>query len=146
MAGCLRRQRSRPDHTDRRRVSVRRDPDAKWLHYTREKKLRRVATAGGEEISISDKRLLKPVCSSDGKYVAIFPRQGIQIGIMKPRMDPTLEVELRRWQVVAGSPCLVAGQQDANFVTETGGNNSLWQQSLDEQQPRLMRTSVWGYS
>ena len=102
-----------------------------------------IATEGGEEIPVSAQKLYAPAFSTDGSFVAYFFSERekdcrTKIGVMDVENQKILKVFTLAEPKL--SPVKIAWSNDNktfNYVAGDGSKNSLWQQSLDEEQPRF---------
>lgn len=115
-------------------------PDGKWLYFTRLRKLYKVPTDGGDEIPVSDVRVLRAACSPDGNLAAyFFMENGFKIGVLNTtdgRIEKVLNYGDAKTlpQRIAWSP----DSRTLNFIINSGGTHTLWQQSLTEAAPRMI--------
>lgn len=114
--------------------------DGKWLAYINRMKLHKISVDGGDTVPISDRKLLRPACSPDGKLVAYyFLENGFKIGVMNTSNGDVEKVlnygdEKALPQRIAWSP----DSRTLNYVVNTNGKNILWQQSLSENARRTI--------
>ena len=117
-------------------------PDGKWLYFDSglHQTLWRVSTEGGDETEVSKGIIQNPSFSPDGTFVAYFFRDEtdnrLKIGVML--------VETRRASRIFALPAntyydgSIAWKSDNKsfyYVTINGSQNSLWLQSLDNNNP-----------
>ena len=120
--------------------------DGKWIYFESgiHQTLWRVSTEGGEEIQVSEGKVSWPAFSFDGHFVAYFFRakesdNRVKIAVMSVenrRVLKTFSLADER-----SSPIIIAWESDnksLNYITALGPKNSLWRQSLDNDNPRLI--------
>lgn len=119
-------------------------PDGKWLYfrnYSVEKGLVKVPIDGGEEIPLYDRsKLNHPVCSPDGNLVAyFFLDKGFKIGVINLADGSVVKtMEYGDGKSMALELAWSPDSKTLNFITDSDGTSRLWQQSLDEDRPRLI--------
>jgi Tol biopolymer transport system component len=115
-------------------------PDGKWLYYSSVRRtLFKISVDGGDEIPVNEKsRVNRPVCSPDGNFVAyFFLDKGFKIGVVKTEDGSVAKIlDYGDGKSLALRLAWSPDSRTLNFVTDTDGNNILWQQSLDEETPR----------
>jgi Tol biopolymer transport system component len=120
--------------------------DGKWIYFESglHQTLWRVSTDGGAETQVSEEKVSEPAFSPDGNFVAYFFRvkesdNRIKIAVMS--------VEKRKVLKTFGladeksNPVKIAWARDnksLNYITANGPKNSLWSQSLDNDNLRLI--------
>jgi WD40 repeat protein len=118
-------------------------PDGKWVYFESglHQTLWRVSTEGGEETQISTPgRAFSP----DGKFVAYFFRDkdsGDRLKLAVMSLD-----DRKVWKTFSladqkSRPFEIAWAGDSKslfYVTANGSRNSLWRQSLDDENPHLV--------
>lgn len=119
-------------------------PEGKWLYfrnYSMEKGLLKVPIDGGEEIPVYDKsKLNNPVCSPDGNLVAyFFLEKGFKIGVINLADGSVVKtMDYGDGKSMALELAWSPDSRTLNFITDSDGTSRLWQQSLDEERPRLI--------
>lgn len=117
--------------------------DGKWLYYfSPGKKLFKVPTDGGEEIPVYDKSKLNfPVCSPDGNLIAyFFLENGFKIGVINIADGSVIKtMDYGDGKSMALELAWSPDNRTLNFITDSDGTSRLWQQSLDEKRPRLIK-------
>jgi Tol biopolymer transport system component/DNA-binding winged helix-turn-helix (wHTH) protein len=97
-------------------------------------------SADGEETQVSDRKLNSPAFSPDGNLVAYFFRdKEWKIGVMN--IADNKQTKILNYAEGKSIPVSLAWSADnrtLNFITNYDSKNLLWQQSLDENQPRLV--------
>lgn len=119
-------------------------PDGRWVYYEsglRQTLWRTSADGGAErEMQISEEKLYSPAFSSDGKFVAYFFRAPeIKIGVMD--LADRKRIKVLDYGDGKSDGIKIAWSADnrtLNFVVSKTAKNFLWQQSLDENEPRLV--------
>lgn len=117
-------------------------PDGKWLYYESglSQTLWKVSTEGGEEIQVSENRMPKAAFSPDGNLVAYFFRdKELKIAVMS--LADKKQIKVLNYGDGKSHAVNIAWSNDnrtINFVTNADSKNILWQQSLDEDQPRFV--------
>lgn len=117
-------------------------PDGKWLYFESglHQTLWRVSTEGGDETEVSKGIIQNPAFSPDGTFVAYFFRDEtdnrLKIGVM---LVETRTVS-RTFALPAntyydGSIAWKSDNKSFYYVTINGSQNSLWLQSLDNNNP-----------
>lgn len=119
-------------------------PDGKWVYYesSLNQTLWKAPAEGGEAVQVSDRKVSYSVVSPDGTMAAYFFRDKdkiLKIGVISLLDDEQIKI----LDYAAGkSPIVkIAWSNDnrtINFVTRVDSKNTLWQQSLDEDQPRFI--------
>jgi Tol biopolymer transport system component/DNA-binding winged helix-turn-helix (wHTH) protein len=120
--------------------------DGKWIYFESglHQTLWRVSTDGGEEIQVSEGKVSWPAFSFDGNFVAYFFRakesdNRIKIAVMSVENRKVLKTFSLADD--RSSPIIIAWERDnksLNYITANGSKNSLWRQSLDNDDPRLI--------
>ncbi len=120
-------------------------PDGKWLYfryYSMEKgQLLKVPIDGGEEIPVYNKSKLNyPVCSPDGNLVAYFYLDKVfKIGVIDLVSSNVVKtMDYGDGKSMALELAWSHDSKTLNFITDSDGTSRLWQQSLDEERPRLI--------
>lgn len=119
-------------------------PDGKWLYfrnYSVEKGLLKVPTDGGEEIPVFNKfKLNYPVCSPDGNLVAYFYLDKVfKIGVIDLASGNLVKtMDYGDGKSMALELAWSPDSRTLSFITDSDGTSRLWQQSLDEDRPRLI--------
>jgi Tol biopolymer transport system component len=118
--------------------------DGKWIYFESglHQTLWRVATGGGEETQVSEGT--GSVFSPDGNFIAYFFRakdgdRRIKIAVMSVENRKVLKTFSLADE--RSSPVKIAWTNDnrsLNYITADGSKNSLWRQSLDNDNPRLI--------
>lgn len=120
-------------------------PDGQWIYYESglHQTLWKIATEGGAEIRVSEQKLYAPAFSTDGNFVAYFFFEREKDSRTKIALMSAANQKILKIFTLADpklSPVKIAWSNDnktINYVTRDGSKNSLWQQSLDEEQPRF---------
>ncbi len=118
-------------------------PDGKWVYFESglHQTLWRVSSDGGEETQVSAPGR---AFSSDGKFVAYFSRDKESGDQLKLAL---MSVEDRKiWKAFSladqkSRPLEIAWAGDDKslcYITANGSRNSLWKQSLDDENPHLL--------
>jgi len=118
-------------------------PDGKWVYFESglHQTLWRVATEGGEESPVS---LPSSAFSPDGNLIAYFSRDKESGNWLKLAL---MSVEDRKiWKAFSladqkSRPLEIAWAGDNKslcYITANGSRNSLWKQSLDDENPHLV--------
>ena len=117
--------------------------DDKWVYYESGKlrTLWKVSTETGEEIEVSDQKIYYPAFSPDGSFVAFFTRHGDKnrAGIAVMQVAEKNIVKTLDFAELQSLPVRIAWSGDSrtlNYVTWSEQGNILWEQSLDDAQPR----------
>ncbi|MFN0279871.1 MAG: winged helix-turn-helix domain-containing protein [Pyrinomonadaceae bacterium] len=119
-------------------------PDGRWVYYeaSRPHTLWKVSTETGEEIQVSDHKIYHPALSPDGSFAAFFSgsndkEKSWSIAVM--RLADKNIVKVLDFADPQSLPVRIAWSGDnrtLSYVTWSEQGNKLWEQSLDETQPR----------
>ena len=117
-------------------------PDGKWLYFVSglHQTLWRVSTEGGDETEVSKGNVLNPAFSRDGTFVAYFFRDEtdnrLKIGVMLVETRTVSRIfALPANTYYKGRIAWKNDNQSFYYVTINGSQNSLWLQSLDNNNP-----------
>jgi Tol biopolymer transport system component len=119
-------------------------PDGKWVYFKSGLHLTfwKVATNGGEEVQVEN-YLSGLAFSPDGNSIAYFFRdkQDNQMRIGVRNLEDQKLVKVLRYVDNKSRPSFLVWSSDSRtlkFITYGDSKYSLWQQSLDEDQPRFI--------
>jgi Tol biopolymer transport system component/DNA-binding winged helix-turn-helix (wHTH) protein len=117
-------------------------PDGKWLYFESglHKTLWRVSTEGGDETEVSKRNIRNSAFSRDGTFVAYFFRDEtdnrLKIGVMSVETRTVSRIfALPANTYYDGSIAWKSDNKSFYYVTINGSQNSLWLQSLDNNNP-----------
>lgn len=119
-------------------------PDGRWIYYESglHQTLWKIAADGGEEIQVAERKVYAAAFSSDGNFVAFYAREKdsrINITVMNVENQKILKTFVLADK--KSLPVKIAWSNDnktINYVIGNDSKNSLWQQSLDGDQPRFV--------
>lgn len=121
-------------------------PDGQWVYYESGHRhtLWKVSTETGEEIQVSEHKIYHPAFSPNGNFVAFFSRNNekekkTRIAVMQIA-DKNI-VKVLDFADAQSLPVRIAWRDDnrtLNYVTWSEQGNTLWEQSLDDTQPRYV--------
>ncbi|MBK8466693.1 MAG: PD40 domain-containing protein [Chloracidobacterium sp.] len=119
-------------------------PDGQWVYYEANKlhTLWKVSTKTGEEVQVSDHKVHRPALSPDGTLAAFFTRKSekeerTSIAVMQVA-DKNI-VKVFDFADARSLPVRIAWSMDNrtfSYVTWSEQGNTLWEQSLDDAEPR----------
>ena len=117
-------------------------PDGKWIYFESglHQTLWRVSTEGGDETELSKRNIRSPAFSRDGTFVAYFFRDEtdnrLKIGVMLVETRTVSRIfALPDNTHYRGSVAWKNDNRSFYYVTINGSQNSLWLQSLDNNNP-----------
>ena len=117
-------------------------PDGKWLYFESglHQTLWRVSTEGGDETEVSKESMRNPAFSRDGTQVAYFFRDEtdnrLKIGVMLVETRTVSRIfALPANTYYEGNIAWKKDNKSFYYVTINGSQNSLWLQSLDNNNP-----------
>lgn len=117
-------------------------PDGKWIYFESglHQTLWRVSTEGGDETEVSNGKVSNSSFSPDGKLVAYFFRTAsgnrLKIGVMSVETRTVLRTfALTDDTFQQGRIAWMSDNKSFYYVTLNGSQNSLWSQSLDNDNP-----------
>ena len=102
----------------------------------------KVSTETGEEIEVSDQKIYRPAFSPDGSFVAFFSHHGDKenrAGIAVMHIADKNTVKTLDFADPQSLPVRIAWSGDnrtLSYVTWSEQGNTLWEQSLNDAQPR----------
>lgn len=119
-------------------------PDGRWVYYESglHETLWKLAVDSGEEIQVAERKVYAAAFSPDGNFAAYFVRgkdSRINIAVMNVENQKILKTFALADK--KSLPDKIAWSNDnktINYVTGGDSKNSLWQQSLDTDQPRFI--------
>ncbi len=117
-------------------------PDEKWVYFYSALHLTlwRVSTEGGDETEVSQRVIRNPAFSPDGKFVAYFFRDEsdnrLKIGVISVETRTVSRIfALPDTTHYRGSIAWIKDNKSFYYVTINGSQNSLWLQSLENNNP-----------
>jgi Tol biopolymer transport system component len=120
-------------------------PDGKWVYFESglHQTLWRVSTEGGDETEVSNGEIRNPAFSRDGTFVAYFFRSEsdnrLKIGVMLVETRTVSGIfALPDNTHYKGSIAWKSDNKSFYYVTINGSQNSLWLQSLGNNNPRQL--------
>ncbi len=119
-------------------------PDGQWIFYeaNRRHTLWKVSAETGEEMQVSDHKIYHPAVSPDGSFVAFFTsNKVIKPGMAVMRVADKNIVRTLDFAEEQSLPVRIAWSSDnrtLSYVTWSEQGNTLWEQSLDDAQPRFV--------
>ncbi|HQX55495.1 MAG TPA: winged helix-turn-helix domain-containing protein [Pyrinomonadaceae bacterium] len=117
-------------------------PDGKWVYYVSAFRfnLWRVASEGGEEMLVNERKIVEPALSPNGELVAYFFKdKKWQIGILDIRNNR--QIKVLDYAEGKSRPVKLTWSVDGrsiNYVSFVNARNSLWHQSFDESKPNFL--------
>ena len=119
-------------------------PDGQYIYYVSasDERLYKVSTENGQEKPVHDKKLQRPAVSPDGNLIAYFfldRNKSFKIAVM--RAEDKEIIKTFKYGDGNSFALRLAWSSDSktlNYVADSDGRNFLWQQSLNEEKPRLI--------
>ena len=125
-------------------------PDGKWVYFESglHQTLWRVSTEGSDETEVSERKIYGSAFSHDGKFLAYFFRDQDRDSRLRLAVMSNESRKILRTFAVAddtfnrGGIAWVNDNQSFYYVTTNGAQNLLWRQSLYDDSPARLITSL----